>query len=115
MDAIFISYATNLILPRVGEVSRCGVLAKYDDVSFSKSLGTVVTERLVDTLCILLITGLTLSGSDACVSPFSFQETGTKIPFADASVDIALVLCLPVLCYRRAGAYVLSDADAFFF
>lgn len=34
VDAIFISYATNLILPRVGEVSRCGVLAKYDDVSF---------------------------------------------------------------------------------
>lgn len=59
VDAIFISYAANLMLPRVGEVSRCGVLVKYDDVSFSKSLGTVVTERLVDTLCILLITGLT--------------------------------------------------------
>ena len=28
VNAIFISYATNLILPRVGEVSRCGVLAK---------------------------------------------------------------------------------------
>lgn len=59
VDAIFVSYATNLILPRVGEVSRCGVLSKYDNVSFAKSLGTVVTERLVDTLCILLITGLT--------------------------------------------------------
>ena len=47
VDAIFVSYAANLILPRVGEVSRCGVLAKYDDVSFAKSLGTVVTERLV--------------------------------------------------------------------
>ena len=44
VDAIFVSYAANLILPRVGEVSRCGVLAKYDDVSFAKSLGTVVTD-----------------------------------------------------------------------
>lgn len=114
VDAIFISYATNLILPRVGEVSRCGVLAKYDDVSFSKSLGTVVTERLVDTLCILLITGLTFLAQMPVFLRF-FQETGTKNSFADASVDIALVLCLPVLCYRRAGAYVLSDADAFFF
>ena len=42
VDAIFVSYATNLVLPRVGEVSRCGVLAKYDNVSFAKSLGTVV-------------------------------------------------------------------------
>ena len=54
VDAIFISYAANLVLPRVGEVSRCGVLAKYDDVSFAKSLGTVVTERLIDTLSIVL-------------------------------------------------------------
>ena len=65
VDAIFVSYATNLVLPRVGEVSRCGVLAKYDNVSFAKSLGTVVTERLVDTLCILLITGDYFFGADA--------------------------------------------------
>lgn len=58
VDAIFISYAANLVLPRVGEVSRCGVLAKYDDVSFAKSLGTVVTERLIDMLSIVLIAGV---------------------------------------------------------
>ena len=79
VDAIFISYAANLMLPRVGEVSRCGVLVKYDDVSFSKSLGTVVTERLVDTLCILLITGLTFMAQMPVFLRF-FQETGTKIP-----------------------------------
>lgn len=59
VDAIFISYAANLVLPRVGEVSRCGVLSRYDDVPFAKSLGTVVTERLLDTLCILLIAAVT--------------------------------------------------------
>ena len=79
VDAIFVSYATNLILPRVGEVSRCGMLAKYDNVSFSKSLGTVVTERLVDTLCILLITGITFLSQMPVFLRF-FRETGTKIP-----------------------------------
>ena len=79
VDAIFVSYATNLVLPRVGEVSRCGVLAKYDNVSFAKSLGTVVTERLVDTLCILLITGITFLVQMPVFSRF-FEETGTKIP-----------------------------------
>ena len=78
-DAIFVSYATNLVLPRVGEVSRCGVLAKYDNVSFAKSLGTVVTERLVDTLCILLITGITFLAQMPVFFRF-FEETGTKIP-----------------------------------
>lgn len=66
----FVSYAANLVLPRVGEVSRCGMLAKYDDVSFAKSLGTVVTERLIDTLTILLITGITFSDADARLPSF---------------------------------------------
>ena len=79
VDAIFISYAANLVLPRVGEVSRCGVLARYDHVSFSKSLGTVVTERLLDGVCILLITGFTFLLQMPVFLRF-FEETGTKIP-----------------------------------
>ena len=56
--AIFVSYAANLVVPRIGEVSRCGILSKFDNVSFSKSLGTVVSERLIDSVCVLLITGV---------------------------------------------------------
>jgi hypothetical protein len=77
-----LSYATNLVLPRVGEVSRCGVLAKYDKVSFGKSLGTVVTERLIDTLCIGVIAGVTLLLQMPIFTTF-FRETGTKIPSVD--------------------------------
>lgn len=57
-DAIFMSYAASLVIPRVGEVTRCGTLKTSDGVSFTKSLGTVVTERLVDSLLMLLFTGI---------------------------------------------------------
>ena len=76
--AIFISYASNLIIPRVGEVTRCGVLSKYDQVSFSKSLGTVVSERMIDTLCVGLITGLVLLSQMPVFATF-FAETGTNV------------------------------------
>lgn len=79
VDAIFISYAASLVVPRIGEVSRCGILAKYDGVSFSKSLGTVVTERLVDTLTIFLITGITVLLQMPVFVTF-LEQTGTKIP-----------------------------------
>ena len=79
VDAVYLSYATSLVIPRVGEVPRCGVLSRYDRVPFSKSLGTVVTERLVDTLCILLITGGTLLLELPVFLTF-FRQTGTKIP-----------------------------------
>lgn len=101
VDAIFLSYATSLILPRVGEVSRCGVLARYDHVSFTKSLGTVVTERLVDTVCILLITGVTFLLQMPVFLTF-FNQTGTKIPslvhlFSSPWFYVALFCVLGVL------------------
>lgn len=79
VDAIFVSYAANLVLPRVGELARCGILKKYDGVSFPKSVGTVVTERLIDCLCMLVICALTFVLQMPVFVRF-FHETGTKIP-----------------------------------
>ena len=54
--SIFIAYAANLVIPRVGEVSRCVVLEQYEKVPFAQSLGTVVAERALDTLMVVLLT-----------------------------------------------------------
>lgn len=55
INAIFLSYAASLVVPRVGEFLRCGILKRKDGVSFAKSLGTVVTERVVDMLVMLML------------------------------------------------------------
>lgn len=82
VNAVFFSYAANLVLPRMGEVSRCGILSKYDGISFSKSLGTVVSERIIDTLCIALLTGIALIGEMNVVNQF-FGKTGTSLHFIE--------------------------------
>ena len=79
VDAIFVSYAANLVLPRVGEVSRCGILKRYDHLSFAPTLGTVVTERVIDTLLTLLIAAVAFFWQMPVFFRF-FQQTGTKIP-----------------------------------
>ncbi len=53
--SVFVAYGANLLFPRIGEVVRCGLLKQYDHISFSKSLGTVVTERVFDIICLLLM------------------------------------------------------------
>ena len=78
VHAIFLSYAASLIIPRIGEITRCGVLRKYDGTSFSKSLGTVVTERIIDSLLVLLITAIVFI-SQAKVFYNFFAETGTNM------------------------------------
>ena len=57
--SIFISYAASLVVPRIGEFTRCGVLKRWEGTSFPKALGTVVTERAVDSLLILILTLIT--------------------------------------------------------
>jgi uncharacterized membrane protein YbhN (UPF0104 family) len=48
----------NYIIPRAGEISRCAALSKTDDVPVEKSLGTVVTERIVDMALLVIILGV---------------------------------------------------------
>lgn len=79
VDAVFVSYAANLVLPRVGEVSRCGILSRSDGLPFAKTLGTVVTERIIDTVCICLLAIITFLIQTPVFFRF-FQQTGTKIP-----------------------------------
>ncbi len=78
IHSIFLSYASNLIIPRVGEVSRCGVLSRYDGIPFMKSLGTVVTERIVDTLIVGTLVGATLFLQIGIFRRF-FEKTGTDV------------------------------------
>ena len=77
INAIFLSYAVSLIIPRMGEFTRCGVLKRWEDISFSKALGTVVTERAVDTLIVMLYSGIILLFSMSTFGTF-FKKTGTS-------------------------------------
>lgn len=52
--AVMVGYLMNLALPRMGEISRCGVIARYEKISFTKLVGTVVLERLIDVLMLLV-------------------------------------------------------------
>ncbi len=99
VNAIFISYAVSLIVPRLGEFARCGTLAKSDHVSFVKSLGTVVTERAIDSLLMLTITAVVISCQLPLFSTF-FAHTGLDIPASLRSFTpqgyLVATLCLIV-------------------
>jgi uncharacterized protein (TIRG00374 family) len=58
-SAVLIGYFANFIVPRMGEVSRCGSLQKTANIPFEKSFGTVITERIVDLLGLAVLVGLT--------------------------------------------------------
>ena len=90
INAIFFSYAISLLIPRSGEVARCGILKRYDGVSFTKSLGTVVTERVVDMVCVALIALIVMALQFDVIYTF-FSEKGKvmdEAALSDASSNL---------------------------
>ena len=101
IDSIFVAYAANVLVPRVGEVSRCAVLTKYDKVPFSKALGTLVAERLIDMLLVLLfVCVMLLTQLDVFLSLFA--QTGTnEASFAElfsSPKTYAIIAAVVVAC-----------------
>ncbi|CAN0286142.1 unnamed protein product [Chrysoparadoxa australica] len=45
--AVLIGYLANLALPRLGEVTRCGILKRNESVPLASSFGSVITERII--------------------------------------------------------------------
>lgn len=64
--SIMVGYFANLGLPRMGEILRPVTLSKYEEVPFEKAFGTIVSERLIDVLCLLIciVLMLILGGPD---------------------------------------------------
>lgn len=59
MFSVMIGYLANLVLPRAGEVAKCTVLAKYEDMPAHKMVGTIVAERAFDVLSLIIIAVVT--------------------------------------------------------
>ncbi len=56
---VVMAYFINLFLPRAGELARAGLISRYENVPVEKAMGTIVLDRLLDVLMLLLIVGLT--------------------------------------------------------
>lgn len=53
--AVMSGYLTNLAVPRLGEVVRCTMLKQSDNIPIEKSLGTIITERIIDMIIFALL------------------------------------------------------------
>lgn len=59
--AVLIGYLANQGVPRMGEVLKCTVLAKYEKIPADKLVGTIILERLIDAVTLLIVFGITLA------------------------------------------------------
>jgi uncharacterized protein (TIRG00374 family) len=99
--AVMVGYIANLAFPRMGEVSKCGSLAKKESLAVEKLLGTVVVERLWDLISLLIISAavvvinLTLFADP--IMEFVESKSGTINWWIPATLGVIGVLMLASL------------------
>lgn len=71
--AVMIGYLANLAVPRLGEVLKCTLLARYEKVPAEKLVGTIVAERAVDVICLGIVFLLALIFQFDVVGEYAMQ------------------------------------------
>lgn len=96
--SLMVGYLVNLVIPRGGEVSRCYNLYKLDKTPVEISFGTVVVERIVDLVCLLLL--ISVSFFLESEKLFAFIDT---LPIGDGQSSSRF----SILIYIGAGLIIL--------
>jgi uncharacterized protein (TIRG00374 family) len=105
--AVMIGYLANTAFPRLGEVTRCGVLSKETKVPFNALFGTVISERIFDLIVlVMIIFGVILFQLDflsGFVDKYFVNSITGMINMQSLIVLIAgfiLVIVLPFILYK---------------
>ncbi|MEN1784622.1 MAG: lysylphosphatidylglycerol synthase transmembrane domain-containing protein [Bacteroidota bacterium] len=104
---VMMAYLANLGVPRSGEILRATALATYEKVPFEKGFGTIVTERVIDVLMLLLIiAGSLLLQTDFIVSYLKDYGMNLVLAFSVLFIGIlGLVILLRLIRKAKQGFF----------
>jgi uncharacterized membrane protein YbhN (UPF0104 family) len=99
--AVLIGYLANLAIPRLGEVLKCTLLAKYERVPAEKIVGTIVAERAFDVISLgivfLLALGLQFNVIEAGWNQLKSQTTASVIDSNEGDWKIYLLVGIGIV------------------
>lgn len=74
--AVMVGYLANLAVPRLGELLKCTLLAKYEKVPADKLVGTILIERAFDVISLGLVFLIALLSQFDVVGEYAGQLLG---------------------------------------
>ncbi len=97
--AVMIGYLASLAFPRMGEITKCGVIKRTHGIKMSASMGTVVTERIFDVLILLIILFVTFLVEFDRLNEFFIELFRGKIPDTDCNNLLEFAIVAGVLLF----------------
>ncbi len=111
---VMIGYVANYALPRLGEVTRPGLLARYEKLSFNKLFGTIVAERVADLIILAVImAGIVIMELDVLKdSLYSLIEEGSG---KFSPKKIMILASVAIVVFAAFFFFMLSKSSNPFF
>jgi len=95
--AVMVGYFANLAFPRLGEVTRCGILTRYEKIPFQKALGTVITERAIDMILFFLLFIMMVFTQIGTISNYLDQHVYPQLVAKFGDVDYSRLIIIGIL------------------
>lgn len=87
-----VMYLTNHAIPRSGEFVRCGIVDRYEKIPFSKLLGTVIAERVIDVLMLAILTLIVFATQYSVILDFVNNNPGIIENISNIFNSIPLII-----------------------
>lgn len=100
--AVMVGYLANFAVPRLGEVLKCTILAKYEKVPADKLVGTILVERAVDVLSFFIVIVISLLTQAKVVGGYVMDKFDTYVLSQDKSVvaiKAAIILAVIIVAF----------------
>jgi len=97
-SAVMAMFFFNLLFPRLGELMRCTILYRYEKVPVEKSIGTMVLERIIDLVCILVLGVIILLFEYQRFYVF-FAEIAAKINFVKVGIAGVIATIVGIIAF----------------
>lgn len=98
--AVLVGYLANLAFPRLGEITRCAMLKRTDEVPISTSVGTVISERIIDAFSLLFLIGVSFALEYETIKAFFDEILGQyNLDFTNIMIGMTVLFLIFVLVF----------------
>lgn len=95
--SVLVGYFLNLLFPRLGEVAKCSLLGKFEKMPVDKLIGTIVAERIIDLVCLLIVIILTVFSQIDRVGSYAAELFNKLSNKANESITILVLISVTLI------------------
>lgn len=108
--AVMVGYLANLAFPRMGEITKCGILNKTDHIPVNSLIGTVITERFFDLLFLLIVLASAILLRFETISGFVTLQLSFLVEKIVKSGTILAMVALGFILVSALAFWFISSA-----